>query len=65
MIVLVFVDAERKAAMQLNLRLITYGAIVALVYLTIVSSLDDIARLFIVVILVATLVIIEKRAPRR
>ena len=50
--------------MQPNIRFIVYGAIIALVYMTIVSSLDDISRLIIVVGLVAIFVIINKRAPR-
>jgi hypothetical protein len=50
--------------MQLNPRFIAYGAIIALVYMTIVSSLDDISRLIIVCGLVALWVIIEKRAPK-
>ena len=50
--------------MQLNTRFIAYGAIIALVYMTIVSSLDDISRLIIVGGLVALVVIIEKRAPK-
>ncbi len=50
--------------MQHNTRFIAYGAIVALVYMTIISSLNDISRLIIVCGLVAILVIIEKRAPK-
>ncbi len=46
--------------MQPNIRFITYGAIVAIVYMTIVSSLDDISRLLIVCSLVALVVIFEK-----
>jgi hypothetical protein len=55
---------NQKVAMQLNPRFIAYGAIIALVYMTIVSSLDDISRLIIVCGLVALWVIIEKRAPK-
>jgi hypothetical protein len=55
-------DVHQKVTMQLNFRFIAYGAIVALVYKTIVSSLDDISRLIIVGALVALFVIIEKRA---
>ena len=47
-----------------NLRFIAYGAIVAFVFMTIVSTLDDISRLIIVCGLVALLVFIEKRVPR-
>ena len=50
--------------MQPNIRFIAYGAIVTIVYMTIVSSLDDISRLIIVCSLVALLVIFEKRAPK-
>jgi hypothetical protein len=50
--------------MRRNPRFIAYGAIVAFVYRTIVSSLDGISRLIIVGGLVAILVIIEKRAPK-
>ena len=55
---------NQKVVMQLNIRFIAYGAIVALVYMTIVSSLDDLSRLIIICGLVALLVIIEKRAPK-
>ncbi len=47
--------------MQPNIRLTGYGVIVAVVYMTIVSSLDDISRLIIVCNLVALVVIFEKR----
>jgi hypothetical protein len=47
-----------------NSRFIAYGAIIAIMYMTIVSSLDDISRLIIVCSLAALVVIIEKRAPR-
>jgi hypothetical protein len=47
-----------------NLRFIAHGAIIALVYMTIVSPLDDISRLIIVCCLVALFVIIEKRAMK-
>jgi hypothetical protein len=47
-----------------NLRFIAYGAIVAFVFMTIVSSLDDISRLIIVCSLVALVVVIEKRVPK-
>jgi hypothetical protein len=57
-------DAHQKVTMQHNTRFIAYGAIVAFVYMTIVSSLDDISRLIIVCGLVAILVIVEKRAPK-
>jgi hypothetical protein len=50
--------------MQPNIRFIAYGAIVAIMYMTIVSSLDDISRLIIAVSLVALVVIFEKRAPK-
>jgi hypothetical protein len=53
-----------EVAMQLNIRFTASGAIIALVYMTIVSSLDDISRLIIVGGLVALVVIIEKRAPK-
>jgi len=55
---------NEKFTMQHNTRFIAYGAIVALVYMTIISSLNDISRLIIVCGLVAILVIIEKRAPK-
>ncbi len=55
---------NEKFTMQYNTRFIAYGAIVALVYMTIISSLNDISRLIIVCGLVAILVIIEKRAPK-
>jgi hypothetical protein len=53
--------------MRRNPRFIAYGAIVAFVYRTIVSSLDGISRLIIVGGLVARLVIIEsvRRSPER
>ena len=57
-------NADQKVAMQHNMRFIAYGAIVALVYMTIVSSLDDIGRLIIVCGLVAIFGIIEKRASK-
>ena len=57
-------DVHQKVTMQLNVRFIAYGAFIALVYMTIVSSLDDISRLIIVGALVALFVIIEKRAPK-
>ena len=47
-----------------NIRFIIYGAIVAFVYMTIVSSLDDVSRLIIVCGLVTLLVFIEKRLPK-
>jgi hypothetical protein len=50
--------------MQLKPHFIAYGVIIALVYMTIVSSLDDISRLIIVCALVALFVIIERRAPK-
>ena len=50
--------------MHPNLRFIAFGAIIAAVFLTIVSSLDDISRLIIVVALVALFTIIERRAPK-
>lgn len=56
--------AGQKATMQLNIRFIIYGAIVAIVYMTIVSSLDDMSRLIIVCSLAALVVIFEKRAPK-
>ncbi len=55
---------NEKVTMQHNTRFIAYGEIVALVYMTIISSLNDISRLIIVCGLVAILVIIEKRAPK-
>jgi hypothetical protein len=55
---------NQKVTMQHNTRFIAYGAIVALVYMTIVSSLNDISRLIIVCGLVAIVVIIEKRVPK-
>jgi hypothetical protein len=58
------VDIEQKVAMQLNPRFIAYGAIIALVYMTIVSSLNDISRLIIVCCLIALLAIFEKRTPK-
>jgi hypothetical protein len=48
--------------MQPNIRFSGYGAIVAIVYMTIISSLDDISRLIIVCSLVALVFISEKRA---
>ena len=48
--------------MQPNIRFIAYGAIIAIMYMKIVSSLDDISRLIIVCSSFALLVIIEKRA---
>jgi hypothetical protein len=50
--------------MQLKPHFIAYGVIIALVYMTIVSSLDDISRLIIVCALVALFVIIERRTPK-
>jgi hypothetical protein len=50
--------------MQPNIRFIAYGAIVAIVYMTIISSLDDISRLIIVCCLVALVAIFEKRASK-
>jgi hypothetical protein len=50
--------------MHLNVRFIVYGAIIAIVYMTIVSSLDDISRLIIVGSLVTIFAIIAKRAPK-
>ena len=50
--------------MQLKPHFIAYGAIIALVYMTITSPLGDITRLIIVVALVALFVIIERRAPK-
>ena len=50
--------------MQPNMRFIAYGAIIAVVYMTIVSALDDISRLIIVCGLFALFVIIAKRAPK-
>jgi hypothetical protein len=48
-----------------NSRLIAYGAIVAMLYMTIVSSLDGISKLIIACSLAALVAIIEKRARRR
>jgi hypothetical protein len=50
--------------MHHNVRFIVHGAIVALVYMTIVSSLDDISRLAIVCGLIAVSAIVERRAPK-
>jgi hypothetical protein len=47
-----------------NIRFIVHGAVVALVYLTIISSLDDISRLAIVCGLIAITVLIERGAPK-
>jgi hypothetical protein len=57
-------DVDQKVAMQPNIRFIAYSAIIAIVYMTIVSSLDDISRLILVCSLFALMVIIEKRAPK-
>ena len=56
--------SHQKVVMQLNVRFIAYGAIVAVVYMTIISSLDDTSRLIIVGGLVTIFVIIAKRAPK-
>ena len=58
------IDVHQKIAMQLKPHFIAYGVLITLVYMTIVSSLDDISRLIIVCALVALFVIIEKRAPK-
>ena len=50
--------------MQPNIRYIAYSAIIAIVYMTIVSSLDEISRLIIVCSLFVLMIIIEKRAPK-
>jgi hypothetical protein len=55
---------EQKAAMTPNIRFIAYGAIIAAVYMTIVSSLEDITKLILVVSLVALFAIIERRTPK-
>ena len=57
-------SADPKVAMPPNIRFIAYGAIVAIVYMTIVSSLDDMSRLIIVCCLVSLVVIFEKRASK-
>ena len=46
--------------MSKNIKFIAYGAIVAFVFMTITSGLDDITRLVIVVGLCASAVAIEK-----
>jgi hypothetical protein len=48
--------------MRHNIRFIVHGAVVAFVYMSIVSSLDDISRLAIVCGLIALSVIIERGA---
>jgi hypothetical protein len=50
--------------MQPNIRFIAYGAVAAIAYMTIVSSLDDISRLIIMCSLVALVAIVERRSPR-
>jgi hypothetical protein len=49
--------------MPQNFRSILHGAIVASVYMTIVSSLSDIGRLLIECGLIARSVLIERKAP--
>ena len=50
--------------MQPNLRFIAYGAIIAFVFLTIISPLADLSRLVIVICLCTVFVVIEKSAPK-
>ena len=50
--------------MRLDIRFIIHGAIVAFVFMTIVSALDDVSKLAIVCILITLSVIIEQRAPK-
>lgn len=50
--------------MRLNPRFLAQGAIVALAYLAIASSLDDTSRLIIVAALVAVSFVIERSARR-
>jgi hypothetical protein len=50
--------------MPLNIRFIMHGAIVAFVFMTIISSLDDVSKLVIVCGLIAVSVIIEQRTPK-
>jgi hypothetical protein len=53
---------DQKVAMQPNVRFIAYGAIIAVVYMTIASSLDGINRLVVVCSLVAIFALMKKRA---
>jgi hypothetical protein len=55
----------QKVTMQHNIRFMVHGAVVTLVYMTIVSSLDEITKLVIVCGLIAVSVIIERRAQKR
>jgi hypothetical protein len=47
-----------------NIRFVIHGAVVAFVYMTIVSTLEDISRLLIVCGLLLVSVVIERQAPK-
>jgi hypothetical protein len=46
--------------MQLNIRFILHGVIITLAFMTLNSSLDDLGRLAIMLVLCATSVLIER-----
>ncbi|HEU5100393.1 MAG TPA: hypothetical protein VFU22_15300 [Roseiflexaceae bacterium] len=47
-----------------NIRFVIHGAILAFVYMTIISSLQDIGKLLIVCALIAVSVLLERQAPK-